>query len=74
MQEHLKDLRAGGRPMTAKEKLQRENEKLQNNWNELKKWLNEQVNYYSLCDDDYKEFNVLSSVEGKMQELEGNNE
>ena len=44
--------------------------KLENNWNELKKYVSEQMNYYSLCDDDYKEFNVLSGVEGKMQELE----
>lgn len=73
MKEHLNDLKAGGRPMT-REELAQEKKRLQNNWNELKKWLNEQVNYYSLCDDDYKEFNVLSSVEGKMQELEGNNE
>ena len=48
--------------------------KLQNNWNELKKYISEQINYYSLDDEDYKEFNVLDSVEQYMQELEGNNE
>lgn len=49
-------------------------EQLQNNWNELKKYISEQINYYSLDDEDYKEFNVLDSVEQYMQELEGNNE
>lgn len=43
---------------------------LQNNWNELKKYIGEQLQYYSLCEDDYKEFNILDSVESKMQELE----
>lgn len=47
---------------------------LQNNWNELKKYISEQLQYYSLCEDDYKEFNILDSVERKMQELEGNND
>ena len=47
---------------------------LQNNWNELKKYISEQLQYYSLCEDDYKEFNILDSVERKIQELEGNNE
>lgn len=49
-------------------------EQLQNNWNELKKYISEKINYYSLDDEDYKEFNVLDSVEQYMQELEGNNE
>ena len=44
-------------------------EQLQNNWNELKKYIGEQLQYYSLCEDDYKEFNILDSVESKMQEL-----
>ena len=43
---------------------------LQNNWNELKKYISEQLQYYSLCEDDYKEFNILDSIESKMQELE----
>ena len=41
---------------------------LQNNWNELKKYISEQLQYYSLCEDDYKEFNILDSVERKIQE------
>ena len=45
-------------------------EQLQNNWNELKKYISEQLQYYSLCEDDYKEFNILDSIESKMQELE----
>lgn len=43
---------------------------LQNNWNELKKYIGEQLQYYSLCEDDYKEFNILDSIEQRMQELE----
>ena len=43
---------------------------LQNNWNELKKCIREWITYYSVCDVDYKELNVLLDVESKMQELE----
>ena len=48
-------------------------EHLQNNWNELKKCIGEWILYYSVCEEDYKELNVLEDVESKMQELEGNN-
>lgn len=48
-----------------KEKLQ-----LQNNWNELKKCVREWILYHSVCEEDYKELNVLEDVESKMQELE----
>lgn len=47
---------------------------LQNNWNELKKCIGEWILYHSVCEEDYKELNVLEDVESKMQELEGNNE
>ena len=43
---------------------------LQNNWNELKKCIGEWITYHSVCDEDYKELNVLLDVESKMQELE----
>ena len=48
----------------------KELEQLQNNWNELKKCVREWITYYSVCDEDYKELNVLLDVESKMQELE----
>lgn len=43
---------------------------LQNNWNELKKCVREWILYHSVCEEDYKELNVLEDVESKMQELE----
>jgi hypothetical protein len=47
---------------------------LQNNWNELKKCIEQWIDYHSVCEEDYKELNVLEDVESKMQELEGNND
>ena len=43
---------------------------LQNNWNELKKCIREWIVYHSVCEEDYKELNVLEDVESKIQELE----
>lgn len=54
--------------------LEKENNQLQNNWNELKKCVGEWILYHSVCEEDYKELNVLEDVESKIQELEGNNE
>ena len=50
--------------------LSQENQQLQNNWNELKKCVRECILYHSVCEEDYKELNVLEDVESKMQELE----
>ena len=49
--------------------LQTREQKLQNNWNELKKWLEENESF-----DDYCNETTFTSVLDKMQELEGNNE
>ena len=62
-------------------KIEKENKQLQNNWNELKKWLGTRIN----TDKDYKrnshikeklqvEDYVIKQVMFFMQELEGNNE
>lgn len=52
------------------EQLEQKNKRLQNNWNELKKCVREWILYHSVCEEDYKELNVLEDVESKMQELE----
>lgn len=44
--------------------------KLQNNWNELKKWLEEVIDYEEY---DKIEKDTFEKVLNKMQELEGNN-
>lgn len=49
-------------------------EETQNNWNELKKCIEQWIDYHSVCDKDYKALNVLEDVKSKMQELEGNND
>ena len=46
--------------------LSREHDKLQNNWNELKKWLEEKMSDY-----EYKEASNFYVVFEKMQELQG---
>ena len=53
------------------EQLQQENNRQQNNWNELKECIRQWIVYHSVCDEDYKELNVLEDVKSKMQELEG---
>ena len=57
------------------ERLQQENEQLQNNWNELKKWIRD---YLKLFDnpDYFEEQSIedLNEVLNKMQELEGSND
>lgn len=45
-------------------------QQLETNWKELKKCIKEWITYHSVCDEDYKELNVLLDVESKMQELE----
>ena len=56
------------------------NEQLQNNWNELKKWLENQketlswMNKELLLSFKNKEIKCIEEVLNKMQELEGNNE
>lgn len=79
MQEHLNDLRAGGRPMT-REELAQENKQLKNNWNELKKWVKQIQDYHieqrGLVDNEFnyclesEDIDVLEDVLHKMQELE----
>lgn len=44
--------------------------KLQNNWNELKKWLEDTRKYETWC-EMAEAYNIIIN---KMQELEGNNE
>ena len=58
------------------ERLQQENQQLQNNWNELKKWLREEIDYCSGTDDmDFISMkNAYESTMLEMQELERNNE
>ena len=46
-------------------------EKLEKNWNELKKWLKEQLKD-KCCDDLYYE--AFIEMNDKVQELEGNND
>lgn len=48
------------------ENLQQENKQLKDNWNELKKWLEENESF-----DDYCNETTFTSVLDKMQELEG---
>lgn len=65
------------------EKLQRENEKLQNNWNELKRWLEEEKDRLAReCSQIYEDslgktrlvnediYNEVKNISDKMQELE----
>ena len=56
--------------------LKQENQQLEHNWNELKKWLREveEVKYYLTCYQRYEVF--INKIINKMQELEegGNNE
>lgn len=47
------------------ENLQQENKQLKDNWNELKKWLEENESF-----DDYCNETTFTSVLDKMQELE----
>ena len=47
---------------------------LQNNWNELKKWLEENKHFYNITGEDLEEDTTITEVLNKMQELEGNNE
>lgn len=53
--------------------LEKENQQLQNNWNELKKWLKEveEVRYYMTCHQRYEVF--IDKILNKMQELEEGN-
>lgn len=51
------------------ENLTKENKQLQNNWNELKNWLEENESF-----DDYCNETTFTSVLNKMQELEGSDE
>ena len=57
------------------EESQQENEQLQNNWNELKKWIRD---YLKLFDnpDYFEEQSIedLNEVLNKMQELEGSDD
>ena len=54
------------------EQLEQKNKQLQNNWNELKKWLEDENNQkYSQYIYNYS---INNWVLNKMQELEGNNE
>ena len=50
------------------EELQQENKQLKDNWNELKKWLEENESF-----DDYCNETTFTSVLEKMLELEGSN-
>lgn len=55
-------------------------QKVQNNWNELKKWLEEHIEFLTECDKTFllssfkKEIVAMENILNKMQELEGNNE
>lgn len=58
------------------DKLVQENEQLKNNWNELKKWLEEEIDYCSGTDnmDFISMKNAYESTMLEMQELEGSND
>ena len=45
--------------------------KLQNNWNELKKWLEENKHFYNITGEDLEEDTTIKEVLNKMQELQG---
>ena len=68
---YIKNKRLNGElPLTQKmliEQLQQENQQLQNNWNELKKWLEEFSNYEEY---DKIERDTFQTVLDKMQSLE----
>ena len=48
----------------------KELEQLQNNWNELKKWLEENKYFYNITGEDLEEDTTITEVLNKMQELE----
>lgn len=48
-----------------------EKQKLQNNWNELKKWLEENKYFYNITGEDLEEDTTITEVLSKMQELQG---
>ena len=57
--------------MSKYQELEQENQHLQNNWNELKKWLEENKYFYSgLQGEDREEDTSIIEVLNKMQELE----
>ena len=72
---YVGDRNALNEMITYYETLKQENEQLQNNWNELKKWIRD---YLKLFDnpDYFEEQSIedLNEVLNKMQELEGSNE
>lgn len=51
-------------------------DKLQNNWNKLKKWLEEEYEYYDKHGSSVHGYAMgqINRIKSKMQELEGNNE
>lgn len=61
--------RGYGKTQQIIEQLQQENNRLKDNWNELKKWLEEKMSVY-----EHQEASNFYVVLNKMQELEGNNE
>lgn len=59
------------------EKQNSEIDRLQNNWNELKKWLEEKQSLRNFSEENRTEtayYKLLRELSNKMQELEGNNE
>jgi len=53
-------------------KLHLKNEQLENNWNELKEWLEEEYKYYQKCGNPRIGYAMgqISRTQNKMQEIE----
>lgn len=73
--------------ITTYDELENENKQLKDNWNELKKWLEEEKDslareYSSIYEDDLGKtrfvnediYNEVKNISNKMQELEGKSE
>lgn len=54
--------------------LSKENKQLQNNWNELKKWVNRYYDYYMNNEDFIGGRLCFTDIKNKMEELEGKSE
>lgn len=68
-----KEMQKINRQLKERFTLRQEKKQLQNNWNELKKWLEEERQGHKEWLEYPQEY-VCRKVQKKMQELEGNNE
>ena len=68
-----KEMQKINRKLKERFTLRQENKQLQNNWNELKKWLIQLQKFKGINQQGFS-WGVAQEVIDKMQELEGNND